>query len=97
MDLTYAHFRDIVWTDELLVGYKDLLCQLSPSIDHTVGADQMRAKLDRMLSDDHYHIYVALDDGHIVATCTLLLEETFLHNCVLNAHLENVVVDSDYR
>lgn len=45
----------------------------------------------------HYHIYLAIDDDHIVGTATLLLEETFLHDCSLNAHLENLVVHDSYR
>lgn len=97
MNLAYIHCRDIIWTDMLLLCYKDLLCQMSPSIDQTVTVDQMRVKLDRILADDHYHIYLAFDGDYVVATCTLLLEETFLHNCALNAHLENIVVDSGYR
>jgi glucosamine-phosphate N-acetyltransferase len=97
MDIAYLHFRDIVLTDEMLIWYKALLSQLSNSISDTITANDMRNKLNRILVDDHYHIFFAIDADRIVGSCTLLLEETFLHDCSLNAHIENMVVDRQYR
>lgn len=97
MEINYKSFRDLQWTDKQLLSYKNLLCQLSNTIDTNITADQMRTKLMSIASNHSYEIYIAWDKDDIVWTCTLLLEETFLHNCGINGHVENLVVDHKYR
>ena len=42
-------------------------------------------------------VYVIEDQGRIIATGTLLLEPKFIHHCGLVGHIEDIVVDDNYR
>lgn len=46
-------------------------------------------RIERDLSS-HYFVYVAVENGQVVGTATLQIDEKFIHNCHPSARIENV-------
>ncbi|CAH8650184.1 unnamed protein product, partial [Heterobilharzia americana] len=79
-------------------GYVVLLKQLT-----TVG-DISKAKFDerfsQMISCPGTYFIIVLEDertGRLIGAATLLVELKFIHTCSKRGHIEDVVVDSEFR
>lgn len=79
------------------IEYCNLLRQLSTidvdSIDHRDYVTKLRSILD----NPNHRIIIACVDHKIVATITLLIEPKIIHNLSNVAHIEDLVVDVNYR
>ena len=76
--------------------YIELLKQLS-IIDKSIITQKEFSKWISCLSPQHHMIYVLECNSKIIATATLLLEPKLIHNFGLVGHIEDVVVDKQYR
>lgn len=73
-----------------------LMDQLSP---HNSQVDYQKAEkvLSDIINDDDYKLIVYEEDGKVVGTALLLIQKNLSHGCRPYGHIENVVVDSNYR
>lgn len=77
--------------------YFSLLSQLSPMDIHTLDKTQIDAYF-KMLND-HHQIFVIEDvsSGKIIGSGTTLIEEKLIHNFGKVGHIEDIVIDNQYR
>ena len=72
-------------------NYLELLKQLT-----TVG-NISREKYETAFDKMEAEVWVVEFEGKIIASVSLLLEQKMIHECGIVGHLEDVVVDKDYR
>ncbi len=72
-------------------NYLELLKQLT-----TVG-DISKEKYEKAFDKMGAEVWVVEFEGKIIASVSLLLEQKIIHECGIVGHLEDVVVDRDYR
>ncbi|KAJ4882740.1 Glucosamine 6-phosphate N-acetyltransferase [Raphanus sativus] len=79
-------------------GYMELLGQLTVAGPLTDDEFDRRFEEIRSYGDDHF-ICVIEDEssGKIVATGSVMIEKKFLRSCGKVGHVEDVVVDSEFR
>ena len=56
-----------------------------------------KEKFQNIFNQIKDNVFVIEEDGKIVASGTLLIEQKFIHDGGLVAHMEDIVVDQDYR
>ncbi len=71
--------------------YLELLQQL------TIVGDISKEKYDCVFDKMEAEVWVVEFDEKIIASVSLLLEQKIIHECGIVGHLEDVVVDKDYR
>ena len=71
--------------------YLELLKQL------TAVGDISKEKYETALDKIGAEVWVVEFEGKIIASVSLLLEQKIIHECGIVGHLEDVVVDRDYR
>jgi glucosamine-phosphate N-acetyltransferase len=72
-------------------NYLELLKQLTAVGD--ISRENYETALDKMEAQ----VWVVEFEGKIIASVSLLLEQKIIHECGIVGHLEDVVVDRDYR
>jgi len=72
-------------------NYLELLKQL------TVVGDISKEKYETTFDKMGAEVWVVEFEGKIIASVSLLLEQKIIHECGIVGHLEDVVVDRDYR
>jgi glucosamine-phosphate N-acetyltransferase len=72
-------------------NYLELLKQLTAVGD--ISKEKYETALDKMEAQ----VWVVEFEGKIIASVSLLLEQKIIHECGIVGHLEDVVVDRDYR
>lgn len=72
-------------------NYLELLKQL------TVIGDISKEKYEATFDKIGAEVWVVEFEGKIIASVSLLLEQKVIHECGIVGHLEDVVVDKDYR
>jgi len=67
--------------------------------NNTVNVDKIKAYslLKEMIEDKDYDILIALEDGLVVSSVTLLIVKNLTHNLRPYAIIENVVTHEKYR
>ena len=79
-------------------GHLDLCSQLSPFDTSSISYDSYIEFVNTLkYGHGHHEVYVVEMDGKIVGTVTLLIETKLIHNMGKVAHIEDVVVDKNYR
>lgn len=89
-------FRDIKKTD-YNKNYLNLLKQLSVINPELITHNDFNNFVNNLTN---YHRIIIVEDvisSNIIATGTLLIEQKLIHNFGLVAHIEDVIVDSNYR
>jgi len=81
--------------DDYYKGYLKLLGQLA-SIDH-INYNTFLAKLDMIHTNPNHMIFVMEENNVVIANITLLIEPKFIHHNQNVAHLEDFIIDPDYR
>lgn len=77
--------------------YLDLLKQLTSIDPDKISSNDFNSLVDR-LNDDHSIIVIEdIDDNVIIGSSTLLVEYKFIHNMGKVGHIEDVVIDYEYR
>ena len=66
---------------------------------NTSGLDRNKAReiLKKIKQNPNHIIHVATDDGKIVGSTTLLIEQKLIHDGGFVGHIEDVVVRKDYE
>jgi|LauGreDrversion4_2_1035121.scaffolds.fasta_scaffold30185_4 glucosamine-phosphate N-acetyltransferase len=72
-------------------NYLELLKQLTTVGD--ISKEKYETTFDKMGAE----VWVVEFEGKIIASVSLLLEQKMIHECGIVGHLEDVVVDKDYR
>lgn len=72
-------------------NYLELLKQLTTVGD--ISKEKYETTIDKMGAE----VWVIEFEGKIIASVSLLLEQKIIHECGIVGHLEDVVVDRDYR
>ncbi len=72
-------------------NYLELLKQLTTVGD--ISKEKYEATFDKIGAE----VWVVEFEGKIIASVSLLLEQKVIHECGIVGHLEDVVVDRDYR
>ena len=85
-------------SQDISKGYIQLLSQLSPTCETSdLG---FNSACDFFLKNSEtYHIYVIENTltNTIIASGTLLIEQKIIHNCSKVGHIEDIIIDQDYR
>jgi len=81
---------------------KDLFNGFLESMDSLKLASNLdieKAKeiFEKVSSNSNHFVYVAILDGRVVGSTTMLIESKFIHNGGNVAHIEDVVVSKDYQ
>ncbi len=81
---------------------KDLFNGFLESMDSLKLAsnlDREKAKeiFEKISSNSNHLVYVAILDGRVVGSTTMLIEPKFIHDGGNVAHIEDVVVSKDYQ
>jgi len=75
-------------------GFLQLLEQLTVVNSNEISYDDFARQIDKMKS---HVVVIKKDDGSIVGTAAVLIEEKFIHKLSSVGHIEDVVVDKNYR
>jgi GNAT superfamily N-acetyltransferase len=75
-------------------NYLDLMRQFRP-IDTDITYDTFCQIYDKIFTNSE--IYVARIDNKIIGSITVIYEQKFINNLAMYAHIEDVVVDTNYR
>ena len=78
-------------------GVLELLGQLSVIDKDEIPQQQFEQFAEIMMGHDLHFIMVVEDKEKIIAAATLFLEPKLIHNFGLVGHIEDVVVDEEYR
>ncbi|XP_058790869.1 probable glucosamine 6-phosphate N-acetyltransferase [Phymastichus coffea] len=78
-------------------GFLQLLSQLTEV--GNITKDQFLNRFHNMKSSGGYYVIVVEDFNcdKVIGSATLVVEQKFIHSCGLRGHLEDVVVNSEYR
>ncbi len=81
---------------------KDLFNGFLESMDSLKLASNLdieKAKeiFEKISSNSNHYVYVAILDGRVVGSTTMLIEPKFIHNGGNVAHIEDVVVSKEYQ
>ncbi len=81
---------------------KDLFNGFLESMDSLKSASNLereKAKeiFEKISSNSNHFVYVAILDGRVVGSTTMLIEPKFIHNGRNVAHIEDVVVSNEYQ
>jgi len=81
---------------------KDLFNGFLESMDSlklTSNLDREKAKeiFEKISSNSNHFVYVAILDGRVIGSTTMLIEPKFIHDGGNVAHIEDVVVSNEYQ
>ncbi len=81
---------------------KDLFNGFLESMDSLKLASNLdieKAKeiFEKISTNSNHFVYVAILDGRVIGSTTMLIEPKFIHNGGKVAHIEDVVVSKDYQ
>ncbi len=79
------------------VQYCSLLKQLSTLNIENITLDMFKSRIRLINLNPSHKIIIAKHKNIIIGTTTILLEPKFIHDLSYVAHIEDVVVDKDYR
>jgi GNAT superfamily N-acetyltransferase len=75
-------------------NYLNLMNQFRP-IQQNLDFDSFSNIYDQIFKSSE--IYVALIDKNIIGSITVIYEQKFINNCALYAHIEDIIVDENFR
>ena len=81
---------------------KDLYNGFLLSLDSLRKSTHLKPKkantiFDKISKNPDYIIYVAINDGKVIGSTTLLIEQKFIHDGGKVGHIEDVVVRKEYQ
>jgi len=81
--------------EDLFNGFLTSLDSLRKTSD--ISKEKAEEIFKKIASNEDHIIAVAVSDGKIVGSATLLIEQKFIHNGGLVGHIEDVVVNTDFQ
>ena len=86
--------REIIETD-IENGFLETLDSLrkTSDLDKKIGKDILK----KIISNPDHIIHVAEENGKIIGSTTLFIEQKFIHNGGKVGHIEDVVVSKEYE
>lgn len=75
-------------------NYIHLISQFRP-IEIEIDTEMFNTLYDRIFTNSE--IYVAVFDNKLIGSITVIYEHKFIHNLSIYAHIEDVIVDENYR
>lgn len=87
-------------SDDNITRLITVLNQLSYSIDKGIDISQMRVYIEGLINAGPFnkkYIYVVNYEDRIVGTASILIENKLIHNMGMVGHIEDVVIDVNYR
>jgi GNAT superfamily N-acetyltransferase len=75
-------------------SYLQLMRQFRP-INQDISFEKFCELYDKIFC--YSEIYVARLDNKIIGSITIIFEQKFINDCALYAHIEDVIVDENYR
>ena len=66
-------------------------------IDSHVSRDDFNLFINKVLNEQHLILVIIHESGDIIGTGTLLIENKLTHNGCRMGHIENVLIDKQYR
>ncbi|NIP61922.1 MAG: GNAT family N-acetyltransferase, partial [Nitrosopumilaceae archaeon] len=81
--------------EDLFNGFLTSLDSLRKTSD--ISKERAEEIFKKIASNEDHIIAVAVLDGKIVGSATLLIEQKFIHNGGLVGHIEDVVVDTNFQ
>ncbi len=81
--------------DDLFNGFLESLDTLKKASD--LDKEKANEILKKIKSNSSHVIFVAILDGKVVGSTTMLIEPKFIHNGGKVAHIEDVVVTKEYQ
>lgn len=76
-------------------GYLDVVSQLSIVNSDDITFEKFINYIDTL--HDKHMIYVIEKENHIISTITIIIEDKIIHTMGRVMHIEDVVVDKNYR
>lgn len=92
--MTDVKIREIEKGD-LEKGFLESLDSLRKATD--LDSQKAEEILDKIKSNPNHKIFVAIMDGKVVGSTTLLIEPKFIHKGGLVGHIEDVVVAKEFQ
>ena len=92
--MTNIRIREIIETD-IENGFLETLDRLrkASDLDKEIGKNILR----KIISNPDYIIKVVEENGKIIGSATLFIEQKFIHNGGKVGHIEDVVVSKEYE
>ena len=92
--MTNIRIREIIETD-IQNGFLETLDRLrkASDLDKEIGKNILR----KIISNPDYIIEVVEENGKIIGSATLFIEQKFIHNGGKVGHIEDVVVSKEYE
>lgn len=81
--------------EDLFNGFLTSLDSLRKASD--ISKERAEEIFKKITSNKDHIIAVAVSDGKVVGSATLLIEQKFIHNGGLVGHIEDVVVDRNFQ
>lgn len=77
--------------------FLDLLSQLTVCDSKTITYDNFCKHYDVCNMNDNIHIFVIVNEKNIIGCGTIIIEPKFIHNLSYVGHIEDIVIDNNYR
>ena len=81
--------------NDLYNGFLNSLDSLRKASD--IEPSKAKSVFEKIRSNPNHVIFVAILDGKVVGSTTLLIEPKFIHNGGLVGHIEDVVVNKEFQ
>lgn len=75
--------------------YFELLHQLTPSQRPSLRLFEKYC--NHISKNDNHKVFVIEENNTIIASITLLIEYKFIHGCSIIGHIEDFIIDNEYR
>ena len=92
--MTNIRIREIIETD-IENGFLETLDRLRKASD--LDKEVAKGIVRKIISDQNHIIHVAENNGKIIGSTTLLIEQKFIHNGGYVGHIEDVVVSKEFE
>jgi len=83
--------------DDYHLGYLTLLEQLTVVNSENITFDDFKEQLDMINLSGNIHIFTIMDNNGLVGCGTIVIEKKFIHNLSSVGHIEDIVIDKEYR
>ena len=80
---------------DLFNGFLESMDSLK--LSSNLDIEKAKKIFEKISSNSNHFVYVAILDGRVVGSTTMLIEPKFIHNGGNVAHIEDVVVSKDYQ